>query len=641
MTAKRTHKYIPPASVEPIKAKEMVLVVDDEKIQRDLLTSVLSADFRVDTAESVAEAVVKAELIAPSLVIMDYSMPTASGIEGIKRLREIYPKLPIVMLTGHADVEVAKEAMRHGAVEYALKPFEPIDLKNMVSRLVDGSGHKAAPLAEIPYALQRRMSANVDLWRSRLPTITSENRLCATLVSGQKIEAKVLRLNSTSVQAELYAPSLLLESGVSFEGMEVWIGGRIAYKGLGSLRNVISTGPSVICEIKLNEGWVQQQKLSSGADIFTENACEFVGRWREMGGVRPAFRQAISEIQNLLFELRDWLGGLEVSLESRQRGDLSGGEGHEFERLLSQVEPLLTEAFDRFEKEASDIPANFVGLYAEHVRSRLHPLMLAAPFVHRSFTKPLNYPGDFEVMNFMLGNPFQGDSVYARVLNAFVVGRGAPAAYRFRVEFLEKRILDVVSRASTSQKKIKILSLGCGAAPEVRRALRSIGGDVEIEFTLLDFSDVTLNYTRQELTRSKADARHGIDFNLRVFSVQQMLASGLRLMNGRRNSGDDFLEANSFDLVYCAGLFDYLSDRVCARLLSIFKEIAVPGGAILASNFAPNNPDRAFMDYILDWRLICRNVDEMKSIVAESELDKNLRITKSPGDAEIFVEAMK
>ena len=194
----------------------LVLVVDDEKAQRDLLTAVLSSACRVDTAASVSEAVVKAELTPPALVIMDYAMPAASGIEGLQRLREIYPQLPVVILTGHADLEIARQAIQLGAVEYILKPFDPPDLLSVVLRLTTGATEQdedsGRPLSEIPYALQRRLAANVDLWRSRLPTIPSENRLVAVLEPELPLEAKVLRLGRNTVQAEVYEPNATLES---------------------------------------------------------------------------------------------------------------------------------------------------------------------------------------------------------------------------------------------------------------------------------------------------------------------------------------------------------------------------------------------------------------------------------------------
>lgn len=184
----------------------LVLVVADEKAQRDVLTSVLSSACRVDAAASVGEAVLKAELTPPALVIMDFPMPAASGIGGLQRLREIFPLLPVLVLAGHADFEAARETIQLDAIEYLRKPFGPPDLLSVVLRLTMSAADRAevprAPFAGIPDALDRRLDAHVDPWRSRLAAIPSENRLVSVLESDRPVEAKVLRIGRDTAQAK-------------------------------------------------------------------------------------------------------------------------------------------------------------------------------------------------------------------------------------------------------------------------------------------------------------------------------------------------------------------------------------------------------------------------------------------------------
>lgn len=644
MTAKRTAKYIPTAPLESLKPKELILVVDDEKSQRELLSAVLGSVYEVFAVPSVAQALIKAEHTPPALVIMDYSMPGESGIEGLRRLREIYPNLPIMMLTGHADLDVAKTAFSMGAVEYMLKPFEPTDLMSVIARSILKSRSRteapAAPLAEVPYSMQRRMAANVDLWRSRLPTVPSENRLSAVLSSGRSIEAKVLRLNRNSVQAEVYDPAFWMESGQVVSSLQVWLGGEQAYSGVGSLGGIITTGPSSICEFSLEGDWTlapASASASSPSDKITCGAQEFVARWRDKDQIKPAFKLAISEIAALLMELRDWLGGIENSVR------IQGGASEDYDRatveqLFQEISPSLTTAFRAFEEEAKSVPDALIGLYAEHVRTILHPLVLCAPFVHRSFTKPLYYPGDYEVMNYMLGDPFQGNSLFARIFNAWVVRSGACATYRFRVDYLEERLREESKRVVTELgRPCRVLSLGCGAAPEVQRFIMNERLSSETSFTLLDFSADTLKYTRERISAAKAISNRDVATHIQEFSVQQMLAQGTRLISNPSLDQSGILQRGHYDLVYCAGLFDYLSDRICERLLNIFWELAAPGAAVVATNFAPPNPMRAFMDYVLDWRLLHRDEPLVRSLAVKDDSCPSHRTDLSPGGVEIFL----
>jgi extracellular factor (EF) 3-hydroxypalmitic acid methyl ester biosynthesis protein len=618
----------------------MVLIVDDEKAQRELLTGVLSPSYRVDAAASVSEAVVKAELTPPALVIMDYAMPAASGIEGLKRLREIYPQLPVVILTGHADLEVARLAIQMGAVEYMLKPFDPADLLALVRRLTTGAAApgeaQPAPLSEIPYALQRRLAANVDLWRSRLPTIPSENRLVAVLEPGHAVEAKILRLNRNSVMAEIYEPSAGTVPQRPVQNLQVWVGSDLAFDGPAELRSVIRTGPSSVCEFTLGSDWAEPPAGLAGRTL--DAAQQFIERWRDKDRIHDAFKLAVGQVADLLGELRDWLGGIEGNWP-----DDSAGEGREaLERVYREVAPAITRAFGAFEIEAAKAPEALIGLYAQHVRTLLHPLTLCAPFVHRAFTKPLHYPGDFEVMNFMLGDPFQGASLYARVFNAWVIRSGACATYRYRVEFLEQ-ILHAETAAASRRtgRPCRVLSLGCGAAPEVQRFIRSNPLSEGVEFTLLDFNADTVGCARDRLAEAVAASGRNVAPQAHEFSVQQMLAHGTRLLNQPRLARSGLLERGGYDLLYCAGLFDYLSDRVCERVLRIFWELAAPGATILASNFAPTNPMRAFMDYVLDWRLLHRTEPLVRSLAVDDSLNPQSRTLPAPGGVEVFLRMEK
>ena len=60
------------------------------------------------------------------------------------------------------------------------------------------------------------------------------------------------------------------------------------------------------------------------------------------------------------------------------------------------------------------------------------------------------------------------------------------------------------------------------------------------------------------------------------------------------------------DLIYCAGLFDYLSDKICSRLLQLFYNWANAGGLVVATNVTPSNSVRYFLEHLLEWNLIYR-----------------------------------
>jgi len=103
-----------------------ILVVDDELIVRDSLKEWLADEnFDVDTAESGAMALEKLSQQAFNLMLTDIKMPGMNGVELLKKAKEILPDLPVLMMTAFATVETAVDAMKIGARDYLLKPFDP------------------------------------------------------------------------------------------------------------------------------------------------------------------------------------------------------------------------------------------------------------------------------------------------------------------------------------------------------------------------------------------------------------------------------------------------------------------------------------------------------------------------------------
>lgn len=625
---------------QKLQTAPLLLLVDDEKSQRDLLSSVLSEKFRLNTAASVDEAVIKAELNPPDLVIMDYSMPEATGIDGLLRLREIHPSLPLIFLTGHPDLELARSAIGLGASEFMLKPFEPEDLVAIASRLTgigQGDTDYHADAGTTPYALQRRLAAQVDLWRGNLPTVPSDNRVLATFIAGNKAEAKILRLSRRSVLAEVYDPYCLIEDGASVERLQVWVGGDAAYDGPAHLAKVMTTGVARMVEFSMHGDWINSDHdkpvlLNGNLESAAEN---FVERWRTTRLLREGFVLAVADAVSFLSELRSWLEGIELVWTHDEQ------EPAKMELLLKKLTPSLNSAFSALEYEAAKVPDHLMGVHAEHLRSNIHPLVLCSPFVHRCFVKPLGYPGDYGMMNQMLDSAFEGDGLFARIINAWVIRSGAGDAYRNRVDYLENSLGQETTRVTREHgRKCRVLSLGCGAAREAQNFVRRHPLGDGAEFTFFDFSPDTIRYAGEQVLAAAKAANRNAALTAREFSVQQMLAAGTRLASNKQLARSGPLQRGYYDLVYCAGLFDYLSDRVCRRLLDIFQEIASPGAAIIISNFTPANPIRRFMDYVLDWRLIYRTEAEVRALVADTASEL-LQTVHSPGNVEVYMKLRK
>jgi len=114
---------------------ETILVVDDEKNYLVVLRAFLSEEgYETLTADSAHEALEIVESTDLDLVLTDMKMPSMDGIELLRRIKEIVPDLPVVMMTAYGTVEKAVEAMQLGAFNFIQKPFENQTLKQIVDK---------------------------------------------------------------------------------------------------------------------------------------------------------------------------------------------------------------------------------------------------------------------------------------------------------------------------------------------------------------------------------------------------------------------------------------------------------------------------------------------------------------------------
>lgn len=106
-----------------------VLIVDDEERFRTTLRKLLSvAGVEATTVGSGQEALTELSKNAYDVVLLDVKMPQMSGLEALSKIKKENPGLEVIMLTGHASVDVAVEIMKLGGYEYLLKPCPLEDL---------------------------------------------------------------------------------------------------------------------------------------------------------------------------------------------------------------------------------------------------------------------------------------------------------------------------------------------------------------------------------------------------------------------------------------------------------------------------------------------------------------------------------
>ncbi len=115
-----------------------ILVVDDEARMRRVLQMMLEGSgYQVDLAEGAEKALARMKGSAFSLVITDMKMPGMSGLELLKEIKEADEDIPVIVMTAYGTIPTAIEAMKAGAHDYVLKPFDMEEMKAVVEKALE------------------------------------------------------------------------------------------------------------------------------------------------------------------------------------------------------------------------------------------------------------------------------------------------------------------------------------------------------------------------------------------------------------------------------------------------------------------------------------------------------------------------
>jgi FixJ family two-component response regulator len=115
----------------------IVFVVDDEASVRDAIRNLIkSVGLKVETFASAGEFLAKTRQEAPGCLVLDVRLPGLSGLEFQRELTKANVHIPIIFITGHADVPMTVRAMKDGAVEFLTKPFRGQELLDAIQEAI-------------------------------------------------------------------------------------------------------------------------------------------------------------------------------------------------------------------------------------------------------------------------------------------------------------------------------------------------------------------------------------------------------------------------------------------------------------------------------------------------------------------------
>lgn len=333
------------------------------------------------------------------------------------------------------------------------------------------------------------------------------------------------------------------------------------------------------------------------------------------------FRQKIADIGYVLSKVKSFL-----DKEEKKISELQSPDREEISQLI--LEEVGSRTYSRLDAMIEEMNALGINLdsskeqhdlYKAYFQTHLNPHLLMAPIAHRVSNKPLGFAGDYESMNMIYRNAYEGSTLYAKYLHKHMCQITPGFTNRNRVSYLLDKIQSFTDTVIREEgRKAKIMTVGCGPAIELQNFVKIDENSNHSEVTLVDFEKEALEHAKEKIMELKILHSRNLKIHPMLFSILQMIKDFKR--------GKEIFEKQ--DLIYSSGLFEYLNASTCKTLIELLYQCLNPGGQIIIGNFDEANTYKYYMEYCGEWYLIYRNEEQMIDLASELKNARSIFVEK-------------
>ena len=218
----------------------------------------------------------------------------------------------------------------------------------------------------------------------------------------------------------------------------------------------------------------------------------------------------------------------------------------------------------------------------------------------------------------------KGDGEIGKLIDSWGLQRTSAKAIRNRRILMKDQLESLSKERLKTNNRFSVMNLACGPSRELFDFLQECDYTEKIDALCVDIDTEALQYSNQNVNVFPHNA-----------SVRYMSENLVKWALGKVSH-----DIGSKDLIYSAGLFDYLEPRLFCKLVDRCHEHLKPGGSLLIGNFAPHD-DMLFMDHMLQWQLIYRTQEELKELLSNTKFGDDVTILSEPAEVNLFVLAQK
>lgn len=242
-------------------------------------------------------------------------------------------------------------------------------------------------------------------------------------------------------------------------------------------------------------------------------------------------------------------------------------------------------------------------------RELIKPMLNQNSLYGHTYLKPFGYAGDYLLIEKLYQKHMSEDARYYK-WDKYYHSHDATEAVRNRKTYFVKTMQQLCFRKSGA---LQILILGSGPATDVNEFLCK-NPEADVTFDLLDIDQRAIDYASNK-NKKFLDKINFIRMNVLRFTPDK-----------------------KYDLIWSAGLFDYLNDRIFTGLLNRYKNNLKKSGEMIIGNFSPANPTRKVMEIICQWYLIHRSSQQLRQLAVKAGIPRQIiKVDKEPLGINLFL----
>jgi CRP-like cAMP-binding protein/SAM-dependent methyltransferase len=305
-----------------------------------------------------------------------------------------------------------------------------------------------------------------------------------------------------------------------------------------------------------------------------------------------------------------------------QKAEAEGNQDPDSEARCHAVLAELNASLPEFEQIMAG--SNYGEVMWGYVFKEIFPYLMRSRFAERAYFKPKGYAGDFLMMEHIYADQPKGEGKLGEIIDAFCLQRPGSLAIRGRRILLKEQLMRLSGALHAQGRTTRIMNLACGPNRELFDFLGDCEFSESIEALCVDIDSEALQYTNRYVNIFPHRA-----------SIRLMSENVIKWAMGRVKH-----HIEPLDIIYSAGLCDYLDPRLFRALITQCHNHLKPGGTLLLGNFT-YYPDSLFLDKLLKWELIYRTEDDLRELFAPTPFGDRVAILVEQAGVNLFAMATK